>query len=338
MTWFKDLMGFEDYRYKEVQEKLELEGTVIRSKINGRSFDAGRLETPSLAELRAELQLDKQPRSGRLILQEHVGDVQQVHKDNPGAVIQAASQFNLLEMVSPDDCPEDGVGEYEDDLTQGPACAIACGAGTIYRNYFVPVQGRVGQSASWQLDMLQDVGDLLNNKEHKYWNMRNGYSIISPGTIRELDKALKAMGEQEIEDLRSALRVGVQWDTEVTLNDKQDKVHQIYASSIPLSYIPINPKDAERFGQILMDASYEMAFCIALKNYIRTGNNKLFLTKLGSGAFGNPPHWAIAAISKAAEKFKDFPLEVSIVSYGESDMLVRTLVNLHEKYHAYLGK
>jgi len=30
-----------------------------------------------------------------------------------------------------------GVTRYQHDHTQGPACAIACGAATIYRNYFV---------------------------------------------------------------------------------------------------------------------------------------------------------------------------------------------------------
>jgi hypothetical protein len=37
--------------------------------------------------------------------------------------------------------PEQGVGRYENDFTQGPACAVSAGAGTIYRNYWVPVNG-----------------------------------------------------------------------------------------------------------------------------------------------------------------------------------------------------
>jgi len=57
--------------------------------------------------------------------------------ENTNALFQAASQFNLLEMIVPHISPEQGVDRYENDFTQGPACAIACGAGTIYRNYFV---------------------------------------------------------------------------------------------------------------------------------------------------------------------------------------------------------
>ena len=34
--------------------------------------------------------------------------------------------------------PEDGVTIYSADPTQGPACALACAAGSVYRNYFCP--------------------------------------------------------------------------------------------------------------------------------------------------------------------------------------------------------
>ena len=34
--------------------------------------------------------------------------------------------------------PEDGVTLYAADPTQGPACALACAAGSVYRNYFCP--------------------------------------------------------------------------------------------------------------------------------------------------------------------------------------------------------
>ena len=61
--------------------------------------------------------------------------------ENAGALFQVASQLNLLEMTGPEVTPEDGVTIYQDDRTQGPACAIAAGAATIYRNYFAPVGG-----------------------------------------------------------------------------------------------------------------------------------------------------------------------------------------------------
>jgi hypothetical protein len=79
-----------------------------------------------------------------------------------GALFQVASQFNALEMTGPGVTPEHGVTRYRDDHTQGPACAIAAGAATIYRNYFVPVANGIGQTAKRQLNGLETVGTTLS--------------------------------------------------------------------------------------------------------------------------------------------------------------------------------
>src|SRR5215475_2263822 len=84
------------------------------------------------------------------------GDVRQMHRSPQyaGALFQVASQFNLLEMVSPEIPPEHVVTRYQYDRTQGPACAIAAGAATIYRNYFAPLAGGFGQTVDRQFDGL----------------------------------------------------------------------------------------------------------------------------------------------------------------------------------------
>ena len=48
------------------------------------------------------------------------GDAKSLHLDgaNAGAVFQAASQFNCLEMISPGERPEDGITRYAMDHTQ----------------------------------------------------------------------------------------------------------------------------------------------------------------------------------------------------------------------------
>ncbi len=81
-------------------------------------------------------------------------------------------QFNCLEFPSPDSTPEHGVTAYMHDHTQGPACALACAAGTVVRNYFVPVTlptvgggapvSVSGQSKENQLNTLQPVLAQLN--------------------------------------------------------------------------------------------------------------------------------------------------------------------------------
>ena len=125
---------------------------------------------------------------GHLGVREVVADVQALHTDvaHAGAMFQVASQFNLLEMTSPSVTPEQGVGIYAHDHTQGPACAIAAGAGTMYRNYFAPVHGHIGQSASHQIGCLADLGDALGNTASRLWEMRNGYALASEsGVVRD---------------------------------------------------------------------------------------------------------------------------------------------------------
>ena len=140
--WFEELMGFVEDSPQQVREHIDLDGSEMTSRVNGEVFVCGVLETPSLGELRRRVQSNSEV-AGRISIREVVADVQQLHtsQTNTGSMFQVASQFNLLEMTSPNITPEHGVGIYEYDLTQGPACAIAAGAGTIYRNYFAPVNG-----------------------------------------------------------------------------------------------------------------------------------------------------------------------------------------------------
>lgn len=76
---------------------------------------------------------------------------------------------------------------YQSDPTQGPACAIAAGAATIYRNYFAPIGGSQGQTAKRQLDGLADLGVALSSALKlpvgNLWKMQNGYRLgYSNGT------------------------------------------------------------------------------------------------------------------------------------------------------------
>jgi hypothetical protein len=135
--WFETLIGCPEGSLQQVRENIVLDGELLKSRVNGKVLACGRLETPSLAELRERVKVGE-PGAGKLSVREIVANVQDLHRDisNVGALFQVASQFNLLEMVSPQVTPERGVGIYEHDHTQGPACAIAAGAGTIYQEFW----------------------------------------------------------------------------------------------------------------------------------------------------------------------------------------------------------
>ncbi|MEO1628811.1 MAG: hypothetical protein AAFV25_26920 [Bacteroidota bacterium] len=175
MLWFEKLMGFAETSPEQVQQNIRLDGPRMTSLVNGKTYRHGQLEIASLSALREQTKahppLGKMKPSGQNALRarEVIGDVQDFHlwKENKGALFQAASQFNLLEMVNPTVRPEDGVGRYQYDRTQGPACAIACGAGTIYRNYFVPVGDCTGQASGQQVDCLDALGDYFHNEKRQ---------------------------------------------------------------------------------------------------------------------------------------------------------------------------
>ncbi len=145
VDWFSDLTGLTYDREDVVRAGIRLDGEVMTCLPNGRRMVAGRLLTAALSELPS-------PPTGpdQISVTEIVADVRKLHADpgNAGAVFQVASQFNLLEMIGPDVPPEAGISRYASDPTQGPACAMACAAGTIFRAYFVPVGGASGLPVS----------------------------------------------------------------------------------------------------------------------------------------------------------------------------------------------
>jgi hypothetical protein len=136
MDWFELLTGFREAPYEETRAMFEVEGKQLRSLVNGKSWAIGELELVSLNALRQRARTTGGS-SGRLRLSIVRGDVRKMHRtpECAGALFQVASQFNALEMTGPEVTPEDGVTRYQDDRTQGPACAIAAGGATIYRNY-----------------------------------------------------------------------------------------------------------------------------------------------------------------------------------------------------------
>lgn len=328
--WFEELTGFSEHSPGQVREAIRLEGETLQSLANGRVLICGRLETPTLADLRERVHSRGYP-SGKLTVREVVANVQHLHADasNANALFQVASQFNLLEMVSPDVTPEQGVGIYEHDHTQGPACAIAAGAGTIYRNYFAAVNGQAGQSARHQIDCLADLGIALGNAEGRLWEMRNGYPLASLAGLIEISERLNSSGDAELDAWRRLLRIGVQWRTQVTLKDCSHLVSQAYGSALPVAYSRHASNLWAPFARLILEASYEATICTAILNAAHHGSNRLFLTLLGGGAFGNDTDWILEALQRALNLYRHVDLDVAIVSYGASNPQVRRLASAY---------
>jgi hypothetical protein len=324
MSWFSTLTGIETETPQSVREILRIEASHLISKANFRQFDIGVLTMPLLSDLR----MIDLPEDGPISVREVVADVQELHTlpINSGAAFQVASQFNLLEMVGPSITPEDGVGRYEYDQTQGPACAIACGAGTIYRNYFIPIQGRVGQTETCQIDCLYDIGNAIENKKNAYWVMKNGYALPTEGGLSRLNEFLLEISSSEKDRLRGLLRIGVHSDTEVTFQNAGHRVTQLFCSAMPVSYGAGTADSWKEIAKLVLEASYEATLLAARQNAVRTGNKRVFLTLLGGGAFGNKPDWIVDAILRAIGLASHSGLDINLVSYGSSNAIARTVI------------
>ena len=317
IIWFEELFGFrEGSSYRENRAHFRMEGEVLC--VDGapkyKTHFVGRWSTPSVAELRAELgdgetgglrfkHLPTPTGVEPLILDER----------NAGAVFQAASQFNALEMVGPGVSPREGIAFYCNDPTQGPKCALACPGGTVFRNYLVNGAGQ----GDTQIDLLADVGRVLGNTDECYWTMQNGYAMPSGESgIKDLALTLNA-SPRLIEDAEAALRVGVHWNTQAR-PPHTHRVCQVYASALPVAYgRAARAAEWEPFARLVLRAAYEATLAVGALKARESGRRQaVYLTSLGGGAFGNRDAWITEAVRGALHKFRDAPLDVYKVHYG----------------------
>jgi hypothetical protein len=336
MDWFESITGFRETDYDGTRAKLVVEGSRLRSLTNGRSYGIGELELVPLQALRERAKSAGALR-GRLKVNVVRGDVRQMHRSpkNSGALFQVASQFNLLEMVSPNLTPEHGVTRYQYDRTQGPACAIAAGAATIYRNYFAPVGGSQGQTTDRQLDGLANLGEALSRALNRpvtaLWRMQNGYALCTSSGLSAIADHLGAIDSEQLDILRGKLCIGIHRDVEVTdvAGENRPLVSQAFCSALPVAYSPVPIHHWKPFATLVLQAAYEATMWSAVLNAHRGASNIVFLTSLGGGAFGNDDSWIRAAIRRALEMMSDINLDVRLVSYGAPS---RALIEMQQDF------
>ena len=331
MDWFERLTGFPERGYEDTQAGLSLDGGLLRCLRGGRGAAVGSLTLPSLSELRARA--GTVHLAGRLRVSIAEGDVRAMHRlpENRGALFQVASQFNMLEMVGPDVTPEQGVARYAHDRTQGPACAMAAGAATIFRNYLVPVGGGRGQTAGRQIDGLADLGAALADRlglAAPPWTMRNGYALPTGRQLAAVAATLREADADALDGLRALLRVGLHADVEVTDGPAPGpRVSQLFCSALPVAYA--RDGDASLwapFARLVLEAAYEATLLAGVLNAARGASDRVLLTRLGGGAFGNEDGWIDGAIERALRLAGDRALDVAIVSYGAASDGLRALV------------
>lgn len=178
-----------------------------------------------------------------------------------------------------------------------------------------------------QLDCLADIGAALGNAENRLWDMRNGYAWPSYDGLVEIAEHLRAASEPERDALRQLLRIGLQWHTQVTLDDCTHTVSQAYCSALPVGYLDHPHELWTEFARLVLEASYEATLCAALLNARQTGNTTVFLTLVGGGVFGNKTDWILDGLQRALALYRDAALDVAIVSYGAPNPEIQHLVH-----------
>eukprot|EP00040_Diaphanoeca_grandis_P018856 m.99276 g.99276 ORF g.99276 m.99276 type:complete len:388 (-) comp27142_c1_seq1:411-1574(-) len=345
-SWFEKLFGFDEgtdcsRRAALVHDQVYLEndphtkgGELLVSRSNGAKYRVGIFETPSLAELRERALASKSAdmKTGALRISHlSAGDIFKRHPltENRNAMFQAASQFNCLEFAAPNVVPEDGVTDYMYDGTQGPACSLAAAPATVYRNYFVPLGGKVGQSRHNQINNLEGVLEALDGTE--IVQVKNGYTAVKDAfdtntcneKLAELNENIEACDRISVMD---KLRIGVHSQVEVPFASKwqvgehRSIVSQAFCSALAIGYARGSPLAWAPLARIVLDASYEATLWAAADEYARgVGSGKVMLTFIGGGVFQNDEAWINHAIGRACALVSKagFPLDVVVCHYGE---------------------
>ena len=337
-TWFGEVFGFEENKgtgnfnwvKQNVRAETRSDGDIILHTPNGK-LHAGKFTMESLQRLTSQLK-HVTSQAAPLTYKEMNGDIKRFHQNSllAGSLYQVASQFNMLEMASPNATPSDGITIYEHDRTQGPACAMACPAGTLFRNYFVNGSGQ--DTPEHQLDGLMGaltvlegtVGHLYESSQQtvpRFWTMKNGYCF--PTSEKTLTTVCNFLApETNRRNFMNVIQYGIQWSTEVV--PAGHNVAQIYCSALPIAYNESLPPAAswKNFATAVLDAAYEATLAAgALLSQQRGGQRvKVFLTRVGGGVFGNPPEWIKASIAKACKKFEMYPLDVIMVNFTQPNV------------------
>ncbi len=351
-TWFRDLFGFDETSPETVSQNLEVMGKAgsvsLHSKVNQRCFLIGEFSTPSLDELRHQVRslAANLPSASHLrgFRYDHIpiGDVLEMHSRFHLATFQVCSQFNCLD-TNPQTDPESGVEVYASRKTQGPACSMACAAGTVYRHYFVPVRDsngsvQYGQTKQRQINTLCSLEEAVDNSNETFWTIINGYvHTTGAESLRRLNSLLAAKSDAERERLKSLIRVGVHSDVGVTFtsrvgnsslempsNDKvpvNTLVTQVFAAAISCSRSSFENVLWEPLARLVLEATYEATLLAAVINCISHNgeacSRDVFVAFNGSEGFGNDQRWINEAIVKAllSVAAMDVGLHVHICHY-----------------------
>lgn len=331
VNWFEMAFGFKEESYENAKMRFDQMFLQNNNELNG--IRIGKFYVFNANDLYQILQNAKNANNnvlnngGKVKIENINGDVVDIHRDknlSENATIQVASQFNCLEMITPNKNPEDGITIYSNDNTQGPKCAMVTPAGLVYRNYLY----KNGQTNENQIDMLSQLLIFLKTLDPQIkWIMKNGYIIFNNDEeIKRINRIL--VQEPSVRrTARSLIQVGIHNNLGVFINSqKYDHiVNHVYCSGLPISSM-YNPNIEDKnvwlgLSELFLEALYEDTLISACYNNIESKQNKpCYLTKVGGGVYGMNHRQIARAIKRACQiiSVNGFNLEVKLVSINNN--------------------
>lgn len=300
------LVGRVEQQVSREPESIQFDsrGNAVISAL-GRTYSGGRFATPQLAELnlgnRANGTDNREDAEIRLSVVEGAGLLTDIGALQAWAAedtaFQLASQFNCLESPGPYLVK---VSEYLTDSTQGPRGAVSAFPAALVRHYAAPEGrgGRFTQNEDREIDLLADaLPSAAGRVEHGYLTIQN---------IDDKDLAAEALAANF-----GKIRIGVHSNAEVVLGanwggavSNSPRITQLCTSTLAAGlYAAVPAHESKAVGEIcrqLLRASYLGTLLAAYES----GAQRVVLTLIGGGVFGNPHPLIIDCILWATRRLR----------------------------------
>lgn len=286
----------------------------------------------------------------------------QANPENTNAVFQVASNFNALETTShTDNGNVKTVADYWGDNTQGPRASISAAPGLIYRRYYYFYSDRKdlvynlwgqreqndnnnvdAQGKKLQINFLEDLP--VNTMNGYIW----GQTDSKIENIKEENAAKFKIGYHSKIQVAFGATYGGMYGTQDFFYDPSQIIDQVFAAALVTKKAYRQPNDildeaTDERAKLILEWTYEAMLKSAFLKGKRDANGKIkvFLTRIGGGAFANNQEWIDEAIKKAVKDpdLENSGLEVTLNNFvlkeGEDDIpgIRKRLIKLTQENH-----
>ena len=81
---------------------------------------------------------------------------------------------------------------------------------------------------------MDKISDALGNSDSKLWSMKNGYVIARKEGLDRVTSLLEKQNKVAYQELKDKLKVDIQWNTQVTIDNNKQLVNQIFCPASKL--------------------------------------------------------------------------------------------------------